>query len=367
MRVAILGSRGFPSTYGGFETMVRRLAPYLHECGAKVMVYGREPDRRTSTIDDVIVVNTRGVDRKATSTLSYGASSMWHARGAQPDAALVLNVANGFWLPGLRQAGVPTAVNVDGIEWERGKWNGVGKKVFWWGAKLTARFADTIICDSVAIASTWRDLFGVGGVFIPYGADIVDDLSSERVEALGLTRRRYCLLVARLVPENNIEVFLDATRAMGPDTQVVVVGSAVGNSPIEARLQDLHDSDQLLWLGHVHDQDLLAELWANAGAYFHGHSAGGTNPALLQAMGFGAPVIAFDTVYNREVLGTDGTFVRTSEELVTALKAFLQDDDLRRTQVIANRETIAARYTWEGVCRDYAEELRQLASRRHSG
>jgi glycosyltransferase involved in cell wall biosynthesis len=170
-------------------------------------------------------------------------------------------------------------------------------------------------------------------------------------------------MVSRLVPENNVDLFLDATAHLDESVEVVVVGSAVGASPIEERLAELRDRGRIRWLGHVDDQELLNQLWANAAAYFHGHSAGGTNPALLQAMGFGAPVIACDTPYNREVLGDAGFFVRTAHDLVEAVTMLEQDPRLGDDQVERNRSRLADAYTWAGVCESYAQILGELAGR----
>ena len=360
-RLAIIGSRGYPSTYSGFETLVRRLAPYLVACGAEVTVYGRGAGRKETEVDGITVVDTFGVDRKTTSTLTFGATSAWDASRRGFDAALVLNVANGFWLPLLRRAGISTAVNVDGIEWERGKWSGVGRKMFWYGARLTARWADLIICDSDAIVRAWHDLFGVDGVFIPYGGDLVTDAGADRIASLGLEPGRYVLVVARVVPENNFDMFLDAVDGIEGDARVVVVGSAKGASPLEARLQGAHDAGRILWLGHVKDQELLVQLWANSGAYFHGHSVGGTNPSLLQALGCGARVVAFDSVYNREVLGDDSYLVSSATQLSDVLRSFLDDRSGRAAAAERAREIVADRYRWQSVCHAYATALEGLA------
>ena len=168
---------------------------------------------------------------------------------------------------------------------------------------MTARHADALVCDSRAIAAIWRDLFDRESNFIPYGAPVLYDVGNRRLEPLGLTDEPYVLVVARLVPENNIELTLDALDLLGDDApRAVVVGSANFDSPIETRLKAAQAGGRLQWLGHVDDQNLLNELWANAAVYVHGHSVGGTNPSLLQAMGAGAPTLALDTPFNAEVL-----------------------------------------------------------------
>ncbi|MEJ2887968.1 DUF1972 domain-containing protein [Actinomycetospora aeridis] len=363
-RYAIIGSRGYPSTYGGFETFVRRFAPYLAERGVDVTVYGRDDSRPEPfvTPDGVRVVNTRGKDTKCASTLSYGLTACTHAARERYDAALVLNCANGYWLPLLRSAGVPTAVNVDGLEWERDKWSSLGKKVFRQGAVVTSKYADRLISDARGIADYWQEHFDSDSTVIPYGGDVLGPIPDTKVREQGLEPGRYILVVARLVPENNVELLLDAVQKLGGRYRTVVVGSAVGDAPIETRLREMQRTDNVLWLGHVSDQDLLQQLWQHCGVYVHGHSVGGTNPALLQALGAGSPTVAFDTVFNREVVREAcPTYGKDADELAALLVRVMNDDLFRHRLSAAGQEIIRQRYTWEQVCADYLQVLDDLA------
>jgi glycosyltransferase involved in cell wall biosynthesis len=367
VRVAVVGSRGYPSDYGGFETFVRRLAPHLRDAGDEVTVYGRATHAHATEeiVDGIRCVRTAGIDRKSISTLVSGFTSSLHARGRQFDAALVLNCANGLWLPILRQAGIPCAVNVDGIEWERDKWGRVGKQVFVAGARATARWADRVVVDSLEIGRIWQERFGVGSTFIPYGADAVSALPDEKVRELGLEPGSYLLVVARLVPENNVELFLEALDLLPPDLPAVIVGSANYDSPVEVRLRRaLAARPTLVATGHVSDQDLLAQLWAHALLYFHGHSVGGTNPALLQALGYGCPTVALDTPYNREVLQRDDQLVaRSPRMLADRIRELLGDESARVALREHGRAVVSERYRWDDVCARYREVLVDLASR----
>lgn len=365
MRVAIIGSRGYPSTYGGFETFVRFLAPYLVRQGDDVTVYCHGPRKPAQMVDGVRCVFTGGINRKTASTLTYGLTAVIHARRQRFDAVLVLNVANGFYLPPLKREGVPVVVNVDGIEWERDKWSRLGKAVFRAGATCTARWADELIVDSRAIGAVWEERFGHSSIFIPYGAPIVTRVLPKRVTDIGLPLNAYTLMVARLIPENNIELFLDAVERLPVDVPAVVVGDAVGASSIPQRLRSLATSRPgFRWLGHVKDQELLEQLWVNCGVYFHGHSVGGTNPALLQALGCGSPTLAVDTPFNREVLGADDQLVPAQAEvLAERLLAILTDDGRRRELAARGRAMIAERYRWEDVCTAYRGLFAGLARR----
>jgi glycosyltransferase involved in cell wall biosynthesis len=359
--VALIGTRGYPSYYSGFETAVRKLAPYLASGGWDVTVYGRpgatrpeDPDRDTR----VVRRETHGVEKKSTSTLSYGLTSVLDASARRPDVALVMNVANGYYLPLLKARGIPTVVNVDGLEWERAKWNTLAKAVFRTGAKCTARWADTLVFDARAIEAYWRETFGVEGVFIPYGGDVPPALPVPE----GLSHRRYILMVARLVPENTVPEFFHAVADIASKYPVVIVGSSgYGGEWDDAARRLAADHSSVSWLGHLSNDSLLHALWQHAGVYFHGHSVGGTNPSLVQAMAAGAPILARDTIYNREVLGPDGIFVSPDSDAITKAVFQLMDREAELDDVAqANVRRAEQYYSWTQVCNDYERALTGL-------
>jgi glycosyltransferase involved in cell wall biosynthesis len=252
-------------------------------------------------------------------------------------------------------------VNVDGIEWERGKWSGLGKSVFRWGARSTARFADEIVCDSHAITDLWSRELGRAGVFIPYGAHLVFERPTHRIANWGLRSKSYGLIVARLTPENNIDLILDAIELLRSDIPFVVVGSVNYASPTVERLKRLSsERTNFSWLGHVDDQELLIDLWFHSGVYIHGHSVGGTNPALLQALGCGAPTLALDTPFNREV-------VKDERMLFPADASRLAELVLERLSgrgtALNSRTIIDERYRWVDCCSAYARLLSKTQNR----
>jgi len=366
MKLAILGSRGFPSTYGGYETLVRYLAPYLVREGHEVTAYCRVRDegRRTWITEDVRCVATPGYDTKSLSTLTFGMTATLDASFRRFDSILVLNIANGFWFPALRVARTPFAVNTDGIEWERGKWSPVGRATFRAAAWMTARNAGALICDSHAIGAIWKERFGRDSTFIPYGAPVLSEVGTDRLEAADLQGQAYVLVVARLAPENNVDLTLDALELLGDQApQAVIVGSANFDLPIKARLQAMEAAGRIKWLGHVDDQQLLTQLWAHSAVYVHGHSVGGTNPALLQALGAGAPTLALDTPFNAEVLPyPEHRFPRDIHVLADRIRAVAASSLLQEDMAERGRSVIRERYSWDDVCQAYMDTLVGLAS-----
>jgi len=367
VRIDILGTRGFPSSYGGFETLVRHLAPYLAARGHDVTVFDRRdkggPRAESSRmIQGVRVVSSRGLNGTTTSTLSHGLSSALRTARTRPDVALIMNVANGFFLPVLKLRGVPTVLNVDGIEWEREKWTPIGQRVFYTAAKMTAKWADRLISDSEAIRCRWQFEFGRDSTFIPYGGDPEAVPSNTYIEELRLDVGGFALIVARFAPENNVKRMLDA--AVTADVPVVVVGSAVGSS-LEAEIRARHDPPRVHVVGHISDQRELAALWSACGVYLHGHSVGGTNPALVQAMGLGAPVLALDTPFNREVLNSsEQLFEGDASEIAFRIKTVMTSLETRTRFRSNGRSRVAAIYNWSNVCASYEASLVDVVAQR---
>jgi glycosyltransferase involved in cell wall biosynthesis len=362
--VAVIGTRGYPSFYGGFETAVRYLAPYLADAGWAVTVYGRPGATMGAPDPRVTARTTRGFETKSLSTLSFGFSASLDAARRRPDVALVMNVANGYFLPLLKARGIPTLVNVDGIEWERAKWGRRAQAVFRQGAALTAKYATEIVCDAEAIQRRWASDFGRTGRFIPYGGE----RPAREVELpFGLERRRFALVVARFVPENSVSVFFDAVERLAGQVPVVIVGSSGYGGVLDDRARRLAETyPDVHWLGHVKDDQLLHTLWSQSGAYFHGHTVGGTNPALVQAMACGAPIIAVDTEYNAEVLRDPSCLVPRDPQVVAErIRQLLADPERQELYSQANLERSSSVYTWEKVCAGYEAALRELM--RNSG
>lgn len=357
----IIGTRGYPSYYGGFETAVRKIAPYLVDSGWDVTVYGRRGatrDHDPARDRRVHQIQTLGIQSKSLSTLSYGLTASFHAFRTKPDVAIVMNVANGFFLPFLSSRGIRSIVNVDGIEWDRAKWGKTAKRIFRLGAWMTAKCADELVYDSHEIARRWRSDFGRDGVYIPYGGDVSGELPIEP----GLRHRGYVLLVARLVPENTIPEFVAAASQIARLIPVVIVGSSGYGGPVEDGVRQLAKTDEnVSWLGHISDDRRLLSLWKHAAVYFHGHSVGGTNPTLVQAMAAGAPIVARDTPYNREVVGDGGVFVQPSRDSIAeAVIGLAGDPQAQERASRLNLERAIKCYSWEGVCKAYEDSVTSI-------
>lgn len=235
----------------------------------------------------------------------------------------------------------------------------MAKFIFKMGARMTAKFADQLIFDAREIERRWITDFERSGCFIPYGGDELPPLPVES----GLTHRGYVLLVARFVPENTVPEFVSAASEIARHIPVVMVGSSGYGGEIDESVRSLaEEHDNIYWLGHISDDRRLYSLWQHAAVYFHGHSVGGTNPTLVQAMAAGAPIVARDTPYNREVLPPNAVFFEPSQDSITGEVLKIATDAKAQSSLSqANLRRAQSSYTWATVCAEYEREITQQA------
>jgi glycosyltransferase involved in cell wall biosynthesis len=356
MRIAMVGTRGVPAHYGGFETAIEEIGQRLVASGHEVVVYCRGAENPDETeYLGMELVHLPALKRRSLETLSHTAVSIVHLlRASRPDVAIVFNAANAPFLPALRLRRIPTAVHVDGLEWKRAKWGGAGRSYYRVVEALAVRWADALIADAQGIADYYVEEFGVATELLAYGAPIQVDPRRDRLDELGLAPNSYHLVVARFEPENHVEEIVAGYHASDAALPLVVVGAAPYADEYTSRIRAMAERDpRIRMLGAVWDQEQLDQLYANAATYLHGHSVGGTNPSLLRAMGAAAPVIAFDVVFNREVLGPDGQFFSAPEELGGLLDAAESAPIERAIRGNRLRSRAASTYQWLEVAQGY--------------
>jgi glycosyltransferase involved in cell wall biosynthesis len=366
LRLAMIGTRGVPAAYGGFETAVEEIGSRLAQRGHHVTVYCRTAKRsdRTATHLGMHLVHLPAARSKFAETLSHTGLSVAHLSGrSHPDAAFVFNAANAPFLPWLRALRVPVAVHVDGLEWKRAKWSGVGKRYYRWAEGFSVRWADALIADASGIADYYRGRFDVDTELLTYGAKLIDRPRVGRLGELHLIPNRYHLVVARFEPENNVELIVDGYRRSAARFPLVVIGS----SPYSTRYTQLVTTTaagdpRVRFLGGVWDQDLLDQLYSNALTYLHGHSVGGTNPSLLRAMGAATSVLAYDVSFNREVLGPDGAYFDSPEALAPLLERAEADPQGHYRTGLLLQDRARRTYDWSAVALGYERLATQLAA-----
>ncbi|MBC9227699.1 DUF1972 domain-containing protein [Aeromicrobium sp. 636] len=360
----MLGTRGVPARYGGFETAIEEIGRRLAERGHDVTVYCRGAEGKPAEHLGMTLVHLPAAPKKALETLSHTFLSVFHVLFSRRryDAAFVFNAANAVFLPVLRLRRLPTAVHVDGLEWKRAKWGGAGRRYYRTAEALSVRWADALIADARGIADYYTDEFGASSELLVYGAPILVDRHTDRLAELGLTDRGYHLVVARFEPENHVLEIVRGYRASDAELPLVVVGSAPYADAYTAEIeQAAGDDPRIRLVGGVWDQDLLDALYANAASYLHGHSVGGTNPSLLRAIGAGTPVTAYDVSFNAESLGAGSRAFRTADDVARRVVETEQDVTAAVEHADAVRSRVASTYSWDAVTDGYLALARRLA------
>ncbi|MGH9185100.1 MAG: glycosyltransferase [Acidimicrobiales bacterium] len=309
--IGVFGARGIPSTYSGYETFLTTLLPELAARGHRVTMYcrkgevdGAEPYRG---VHRVVLPAVAG---KHASTLSHGAvASVWARRGRH-DALLVVNPANAVFCAVGRLTGQPVVLNTDGQEWLRGKWGRIGRSWFRYSARLAGWCATGLVADCQAMADVYVREFHAPSTVIPYCFPSIDcEPDASELDAHGVMRGAYFVTGGRLNPENNIHCVARAYAESDLALPLLVCGTANYDSPVERQLDEIaHRDPRIRVIGHVGNRRGFLTLLGAATAYVHGHSVGGTNPSLVEAMRASALIVALDTSFNRETLGDAGLY-----------------------------------------------------------
>jgi glycosyltransferase involved in cell wall biosynthesis len=365
MKLAILGTRGVPPNYGGFETFAGELSTRLVARGHQVWVYCRDVGRASARLDGLKPVpRWNGVHRilipairhKYFETVSHAFLSALDALRRDFDAVLVCNAANAFVLPLLRAARIPCAINVDGIERKRRKWNVAGRAVYAIGETFSVAFAGRVIADAEVIAAYYRKHYAFEPVVIPYGSEFPPEEDSDVLQRLGVTD--YILYVSRFEPENNPLEVLEAARDL--PVPLVMVGKGLYAKELDRAIRE-RATGNVVAPGALYGRDYRT-LQRNALLYIQATEVGGTHPALIEAMGSGGAVVALDTPENREVGGDAvGYFrLRPQETLSGTIREWLANASLREEMRARARRRASERYSWERVTDAYEELFRSL-------
>ncbi|MEE8161586.1 MAG: DUF1972 domain-containing protein [Acidobacteriota bacterium] len=307
LRIALLGTRGIPANYGGFETFAEELSTRLVKRGHRVTVYGRSHvvDPRLHSYRGVEIRTLPAVRTKYLETVTHTAASVLAALPGGYDVVLICNAANAFvcWIP--RLVGQKVVLNVDGIERLRKKWNRLGQAYYRLSEFLATLLPDQVVSDARSVQRYYREEYGFHSRFIPYGAPVEILQSRKTLDQLGLESRQYLLYVSRIEPENNADLVIRAYRQSGVAHPLVLVGDAPYSSRYIDKLRSLAQGGNILLPGSIYGLG-YRELLSHCLCYVHATEVGGTHPALIEAMGAGCLVLVNGTVENREVIGEAG-------------------------------------------------------------
>jgi glycosyltransferase involved in cell wall biosynthesis len=361
MKLAILGTRGIPANYGGFETFAEELSTRLAARGHDVTVYGRSNNIKYSerTYKGVHLAILPTVGTKYLDTVAHTFLSVLHALPRRFDCILMCNAANAVFGLVSRLTGTPVALNVDGIERFRKKWGPVGRAYYRISERLATLVPNAVVTDADVIREYYLKRYGTRSVMIAYGARCGRTLSTAALERIGVKPGAYFLYVSRLEPENNAHIVIEAFEKSQTDRLLLIVGDAPYAHSYIQRLKATRDP-RVVFPGAIYG-DGYHELQSHAYAYIQATEVGGTHPALIEAMGAGNCVIAKDTPENREVVGEAGLFFHDADDLHRQIQRTLEDVTLVEQLRLRAEERARTRYSWESVTDAYEELFRRLS------
>jgi len=368
LNIGILGTRGIPNRYGGFEQCAEKLAEGLVARGHAVTVYNSsrheyqdkewhgvrirhcfDPEHRIGTAGQFVydlacIEDARRQDFDVILQLGYTSSSVW------------------WWRWPKR---VPTVVNMDGLEWKRSKYSLRVQAFLRKAERWAAVHAHALIADSTGIQQYLQDTYRRGSDYIPYGAEIFSAPDAARIQPYNVQPYRYHLLIARMEPENNIEAIIQGFLESSADGPLLVVGNT-GNAFGQTLLARWGGEKRVQFLGAIYEAVVIDNLRYFSHLYFHGHSVGGTNPSLLEAMGCSALIAAHDNPFNRAVLGEDAFYFSDAERLARVTSSAKEKSHYAQ-MLGANRHKIVERFNWPRVVEEYEAALGKAVRSHRAG
>jgi len=349
MKIGIIGTRGIPNLYGGFEQFVENISPMLVEKGHEVYVYNSSlhPYAEKTWKGVHIIRQTDWEDRLGPpAQFLYDLNCILDARSRQYDIILQLGYTSSSIWSFLFPRKVVIITNMDGLEWKRTKYNKPTRRFLQLAEKWAVKYSDYLIADSKGIRKYLLEKYRVDSSFIAYGANVFSDPDAGVPAQYGLRPYDYNIIIARMEPENNIEPVLKAHAAARNTTRLLVVGNH--KNRFGTYLHKKYSSENIIFAGAVYNIAILNNLRYFSNLYFHGHSVGGTNPSLLEAMASHCLIVANDNPFNRTVLEEDAFYFNEEEDIVRLLDAGVQKAAYEGF-MSRNTEKIAREYSWNYI------------------
>jgi glycosyltransferase involved in cell wall biosynthesis len=364
-RVAIIGIKGYPYVYGGYETLIKSIAERIKLQQTDVTIYCHRSlfADKPKSVNGIHLKYIPALESKSLSQLTHSLLSTLHACFCRYDAILYVNVANApfGWLP--RLFGTKTLINVDGMEWLRPKWKGLGSLYYTWCARMVKYTFNTVITDAEEMRKTYATQFNTSSVMIPYGAEKSSGTNTDILNQLNVLPHKYYLVVGRMIPDNNLNFIIEEYKRSGSDMPLVVVGDDIFKSDYAKKIHaSTTDLENIKFAGYVEDYNALTTLYEQCFAYIHGHEYGGTNPTLVLAMQSSCLILALNSRFNKEVLnnGENGLFFNKRTSSLTKLmeKAASADSQTALEEMKKKGPwRVENMYNWDKIANQYLNIL----------
>jgi glycosyltransferase involved in cell wall biosynthesis len=362
MKIAIIGTRGIPNHYGGFEQCAEYLALGLVKRGFEVAVYNshNHPYQEKEWNGVQIVHCYDPEDKLGTAgQFIYDLNCILDVRKRNCDVILQLGYTSSSIWGWLMPKRVVVTTNMDGLEWKRTKYSEKVKKFLRYAESLGVKYSDHLISDSIGIQDYLKEKYKAASTYIAYGATLFEKLDLNILKEYNLEANQYDMLIARLEPENSIEIILDGVVKANVQRPFLIVGNhdtAYGNY-LKNKFSNHH---QIQFIGGIYNIDTLNNLRYYSNIYFHGHTVGGTNPSLLEAMASNSLICANDNPFNKYILGKDAIYFQDAKDVANHLTNVKYDQDLYQIMLKENRNKITTRYDWELITDQYANHFKSI-------
>ena len=366
MKIAILGTRGIPNNYGGFEQFAECVSVSLVKRGHQVTVYNPHFHYyQSDTYNGVMIRKIYSPEKSIGASANFIYDYLCLKDALKLDFDIILECgyhsnAPSYFLMGQRKSPI-LITNMDGLEWKRSKWNRTTRWLIKRLEKLAVKKSHYLVSDNIGIQQYYKHELWVDSCCIAYLATPVDVFDEQCIKAYGITPNHYFMLIARLEPENNIEPVLDGYLMSGSKLPFLVIGN--NDTPYGRYLKNKYANENINFVGGLYQKEILDSLRYYAKAYFHGHSVGGTNPSLLEAMASKALIVAHDNVFNRAVLKGNALFFSTDRDVVNVINQI--DEFEVRNFKENNYLLIKNEYSWEKIASMYEslfeDALKRLA------
>jgi glycosyltransferase involved in cell wall biosynthesis len=356
MRIGILGTRGIPNYHGGFEQFAENFSLYLADKGHEVYVYNSSlHPYQKGLYKGVNIIHCKDLENKLGTggQFLYDFNCILDAHKRNFDILLQLGyTSSSIWYRFIPKTPI-VITNMDGLEWKRSKYSKPVRSFLKYAEYLAVKSSDYLISDSIGIQNYIQKKYNKESKYIAYGSDLIDSVDDGVLKEYGLFKYSYNMLIARLEPENNIEVILNGVQKSKQNTPFIVIGKYDSTPFGKYIYEKFKTSKRISFLGGIYNQDHLNVIRYFSNLYFHGHTVGGTNPSLLEAMASECLIVAHNNEFNKYILKSNGFYFESEHDVSMLIETLSKNNN--KDLIKNNISSIASDYSWEQINKEYLD------------